>query len=434
MRAKSFTRFRYDVRRVTEITAFCCLGSTTGEWGNLWDLRAGAWMAESGPGTMKPAFIIRTVPCNATYLPTHRKFDLSAVKTDNRLAPPRQPVAGQIEAAHQRLTATRCRCRSQKLVFWLHNRKLAARIRGNCQLGPIWELGGTSQPERYREPDPQNVSMGSRQLVFWRWIGIRIILTRLGPISANDGQLEAGELGALPTSRDDHVQLVTVYLSRRQFFSVDDASLLKITITAAELTRLRTVAFRWCVKMAVVEPSNGSNQMAPLAPMANDTNQVPCRNVTGLLSSGDTGSTFVDIGGGGDGYWLLVTGHYNDQLPLLFCYRGSSRKRWDTWWSGWSFVWSGRCSARTQLSNRFVSIVLIYDVCRPDVVLHLASVGPSLIRPHAPAPASTCDAVGVGWLFNGPPNKDGRRSHRVSFIWLRGFLCIISVLFFSETR
>ncbi|KAJ7203958.1 hypothetical protein C8J57DRAFT_1259507 [Mycena rebaudengoi] len=397
MRAKSFTRFRYDVRRVTEITAFCCLGSTTGEWGNLWNLRAGAWMAESGPGTMKPAFIIRTVPCNATYLPTHRKFDLSAVKTDNRLAPPRQPVAGQIEAAHQRLTATRCRCRSQKLVFWLHNRKLAARIRGNCQLGPIWELGGTSQL-RYREPDPQNVSMGSRQLVFWRWIGIRIILTRLGPISANDGQLEAGELGALPTSRDDHVQL---WLS------------------------------------GVVEPSNGSNQMAalaPMAPMANDTNQVPCRTVTGLLSSGDTGSTFVDIGGGGDGYWLLVTGHYNDQLPLLFCYRGSSRKRWDTWWSGWSFVWSGRCSARTQLSNRFVSIVLIYDVCRPDVVLHLASVGPSLIRPHAPAPASTCDAVGVGWLFNGPPNKDGRRSHRVSFIWLRGFLCIISVLFFSETR
>ncbi|KAJ7242495.1 hypothetical protein C8J57DRAFT_1244032 [Mycena rebaudengoi] len=49
----------------------------------------------------------------------------------------------------------------------------------------------------------------------------------------------------------------------------------------------------------------------------------------------------VDIGGGGNGFWLLVTGHYNNQLLLLFCHRGSSRKRWDTWWSGWSFVWSG---------------------------------------------------------------------------------------------
>ncbi|KAJ7258473.1 hypothetical protein C8J57DRAFT_1234079 [Mycena rebaudengoi] len=65
--------------------------------------------------------------------------------------------------------------------------------------------------------------------------------------------------------------------------------------------------------------------------------------------------------------------------------------------------------------------------------LNLEAGEPSLIRPHVSTPTSTRDAVGVGWLLNGP-NKDGRRSHRVSFIWFRGFLCIISVLFFSETR
>ncbi|KAJ6538428.1 hypothetical protein B0H10DRAFT_1971513 [Mycena sp. CBHHK59/15] len=83
--------------KVTGIAAFCCLGSTVGT-GKPVDLRSGAWMAESGPGrwciftcfvhrdnSWKLAFVVRTVPCNATYLPTTQETNVDRISESKQL-------------------------------------------------------------------------------------------------------------------------------------------------------------------------------------------------------------------------------------------------------------------------------------------------------------------------------------------------------------